>query len=343
MTPATRDANGEPLLEIQGLRTWIETERGVARVVDGVDLVLRAGETLGLVGESGSGKSMTALSILALVTRPARIVAGRVLFRGRDLLALPPRELAAVRGNEIAMVFQEPGTALNPVFTAGEQIAEVLRAHRGLSRQAARGRAVELLASVGIPSPAERSRAYPHQLSGGTRQRVMIAMAMACGPALLIADEPTSALDVTVQAEILELLAALRERSGMALFLISHDLALVSGEADRIAVMYAGRIVEEGPVEAVFERPGHPYTIGLLRSRPDAARAGERVPAIAGSVPSAFDYPSGCRFRTRCPLARARCAEEDPALRPALEAGSGADPAAEQRVACHFLEEARAL
>ena len=328
-------AEREDLLEIRGLCTWFESAAGVARAVDGVDLALRAGETLALVGESGCGKSVTVLSILGLVPAPGRIVAGSVRFRGRDLRTLSPAALRSIRGREIALVFQEPAIALNPVFTVGEQIAETLRLHEGLARAAARGRALEALAEVGIPRPAECFSAYPHELSGGQRQRVLIAIAIACRPALLLADEPTSALDVTVQAGILELLGELQEKRGLAILLVTHDLAVVAEMAARVAVMYAGRVVESADVFALFERPRHPYTILLLRSRASLA-SGARSGAIPGSVPSALALPSGCRFAARCPLARARCLEEEPALVPV----AGGEP---HLAACHFPEEAARL
>jgi oligopeptide/dipeptide ABC transporter ATP-binding protein len=327
-------AHGEEnLLEIRELRTCFQHDGTVARAVDGVSLSIRAGRTLGLVGESGSGKSVTALSILRLIPVPGRIEGGSILFRGRDLLALPEEELRRIRGNEIAMIFQEPMSALNPVFTVGEQIAESVRLHRGLERAAARARAIEMLERVGIPDPAARVDEYPHRLSGGMRQRVLIAMAMACDPALLVADEPTTALDVTVQAQILHLIRELRERSGMGVLLITHDLGVIAENAQEVAVMYAGRIVESAAVEELFARPRHPYTIGLLRSLPELARPGERLAAIPGTVPSASAPPSGCRFHTRCPIARESCAREEPALVP-LEEGSA------HRVACPFVEEA---
>jgi oligopeptide/dipeptide ABC transporter ATP-binding protein len=326
----------ETLLEVRDLRTSFRGEEGVARAVDGVSLSLAAGETLGLVGESGCGKSVTALSIMGLVpSPPGRVEGGEVLLAGRDLLALGPEELRRVRGDEVAMVFQEPMTALNPVFTVGDQIGETVRLHRGLDRRAARRRAIEMLELVRIPDPERRVDAYPHQLSGGMRQRVMIAMAMSCNPSLLIADEPTTALDVTVQAQILELIGDLQAETGMAVLLITHDLGVVAQTADRVAVMYAGKVVEEAAVVDLFERPRHPYTIGLLRSLPDLARTGARLEAIPGTVPSPFRFPSGCRFRTRCPLATERCAETDAVLEPAGGAG--------QRVACHHAEEARSL
>ena len=332
------DTNEGSLLRLEGVRTHFFTDEGVAKAVDGVDYEIRAGETLGLVGESGCGKSVTALSIMRLVPDPpGKTVGGRILFRGRDLLATDEAEMRRIRGNEIAMIFQEPTTALNPVFSVGNQIIETVRLHQGLGKEEARERAIEMLDLVGIPSPEQRVDEYPHQMSGGMRQRVMIAMAMSCDPALLIADEPTTALDVTVQAQILDLIGDLQRRTGMSVLLITHDLGVVAETADHVAVMYAGKVVEYATVEELFGRPRHPYTIGLFRSLPDLARPGERLPTIPGTVPSAFRFPSGCRYRTRCPLARARCAEEEPELEPV----PGADPG--HTAACHFLEEAAAL
>jgi len=325
----------QAVLEVRDLRTSFVADAGPVRAVDGVSFDLFAGRTLGLVGESGCGKSATALSILRLVPPPGR-VAGSVRLRGRELSALDDEAMRAVRGAEIAMVFQEPMSALNPVFTVGWQVAEALLVHRRLGKRDARARAIELLAEVGIADAALRARQYPHQLSGGMRQRVMIAMAMACRPAVLLADEPTTALDVTVQAQILELFGELQRKAGTALLLITHDLAVVAETAERVAVMYAGRIVEEASTVELFERPRHPYTIGLLRSLPERTPRGRPLAAIPGSVPSAFDWPSGCRFRTRCPLARALCAEREPALEPA-----GAEPG--HLAACHFQEEAARL
>ncbi len=273
----------EPLLQIRGLCVDFETREGTFRALDGVELELHSGETLGLVGESGSGKTLTALAVLSLVPAPGRIVGGEILFRGRDLRALGARELAAVRGREIGLVFQEPASALNPVFTVGEQIAEVLRRHEGRSRGRARARALELLREVGLSDVEARARAYPHQLSGGQRQRALIAMAIAAGPGLLLADEPTSALDVTVQAGILELLRELQRERGMALLLVSHDLAIVAECASRVAVMYAGRIVEVAGTVELFEEPRHPYTLELLRARPQALRLPLPRPLSAGA------------------------------------------------------------
>ncbi|HEX4622221.1 MAG TPA: ABC transporter ATP-binding protein [Myxococcaceae bacterium] len=308
----------EPLLEIRELKTQLRSSAGAFTVVDGVSLSIGAGATLGVVGESGSGKSMTALSILRLVPEPAgRIVGGEILFRGRNLLALSEREMRQVRGREISMVFQEPMTSLNPVFTVGEQIAEAIRLHQGLARGPARAKSIDMLTQVGIPSPERRVDAYPHELSGGMRQRVMIAMALACDPALLIADEPTTALDVTIQAQVLDLLRRLQEQRRMAVLLITHDLGVVAESCDEVAVMYAGRIVERAPVRQLFARPAHPYTAGLLRSIPawDAvARSGERLKAIPGTVPNLRSLPAGCRFRDRCDRPIEPCARLDPPL-----------------------------
>ncbi len=303
----------EPLLELRDLHTHFFTDDGVVRAVDGVSYALRAGETLAVVGESGSGKSVTALSILRLVdSPPGRIVSGAVRFRGRDLLALAEPEMRAVRGREIAMIFQEPMTSLNPVHTCGAQVAEVLELHERLPRAGAHARAVELLRIVGIPAPEQRAREYPHQLSGGMRQRVMIAMALACRPAILIADEPTTALDVTVQAQILELIDRLRREFGMAVLLITHDLGVVAGNADRVAVMYAGQVVEQAPVHELFRSPAHPYTAGLLASLPRLGERRERLKMIPGQVPNPARFPAGCRFHPRCPIAQERCRTSEP-------------------------------
>jgi oligopeptide/dipeptide ABC transporter ATP-binding protein len=308
----------EPVLEIRGLVTCFRTRRGTFAAVDGVDLELRAGETLGVVGESGCGKTVTALSILRLLPEPpARIAAGEIRFEGRDLLRLSEEEIRRVRGARIAMVFQEPMTSLNPVFTVGSQIDEALRLHTALDRAARRERTLSLLATVGIPEPARRMRDYPHQLSGGMRQRVMIAMALACEPAVLIADEPTTALDVTIQAQILALLDELKARFRMAVLLITHDLGVIAESAQRVAIFYAGRVVETGPVEAIFRAPRHPYTQGLLLAMPAAhAARGARLHVIPGSVPDPAALPTGCRFRGRCPREIARCATDDPKLVP---------------------------
>jgi peptide/nickel transport system ATP-binding protein len=306
----------EALLRVEHLVTEFATDGGVLRAVDDVSFEIPAGGTIGIVGESGCGKSVTSLSILRLIQRPGKVASGKIVFEGRDLLALSEKEMRAIRGREIAMVFQEPMSSLNPVYTVGEQIAESIILHQKKSKREALARAVELLALVGIPSPAERVSAYPHQLSGGMRQRVMIAMALACDPKLLIADEPTTALDVTIQAQILELLADLRKKTGMAVMLITHDLGLVAEFAEHVVVMYAGRVVESAPVKDLFRKPQHPYTRGLLRSVPsysDNARK-PRLPTIPGVVPDLRKLPPGCRFRDRCDVAIDRCASEEPTL-----------------------------
>ncbi len=300
----------EPLLAVRDLGAWFHTDHGVAKAVDGVSFDVFPGETLGIVGESGCGKTVTALSVLQLLPEPpARIIAGSsIRFGGEELVGAEEARLRALRGNEISMVFQEPMTSLNPVYAVGDQIAEVLRLHRGMNGAGARAEAVRLLDEVGIPDAASRVDDYPHQLSGGMRQRVMIAMALSCEPELLIADEPTTALDVTIQAQILELLAEVKERRGMAVLLITHDLGVVAEVCDRVLVMYAGQIVESGPVEEIFADPRHPYTRGLLDSLPSVS--GRRLEPIPGSVPDATAWPNGCRFRDRCPSAEAQCAQE---------------------------------
>ena len=303
------------LLDIRDLRTTFHSAAGDARAVDGVSLQLEHGRTLGVVGESGCGKTMTALSIMRLVPPPGRIVAGRIELEGRNLLELSEPAMRAVRGAEIAMIFQEPMTSLNPLFTIGDQIAEAIRLHREVGRGAARAQAIEMLRTVEIPEPEQRCAEYPHQLSGGMRQRVMIAMALSCRPRLLIADEPTTALDVTIQAQILDLLADLQRRLGMALLLVTHELGVVAERADEVAIMYAGRVVERGAVADVFRTPLHPYTRGLLRSIPKiGAHRQRRLDAIPGLVPDLARLPSGCRFRDRCELAIAQCALTDPSL-----------------------------
>ena len=302
------------LLEVNDLQTHFPTRAGLVRAVDGVSFHLDRGELLGLVGESGCGKSMTALSVMRLIAPPGRIVKGEILFDGKDLLKLSDPEMRQMRGDDIAMIFQDPMTSLNPVFTVGEQIAEALRLHRKMSRKEARQATVEAMREVAIPDPARRLDDYPHQLSGGMRQRVMIAMALACNPKLLIADEPTTALDVTIQAQILELLDELRKQRELAVLLITHDLGVVAEVADRVAVMYTGRIVEESPVDELFARPKHPYTEGLLRSVPkltseDVIRK-ERLETIEGVVPSPTELPPGCHFAPRCVHRMPRCTEE---------------------------------
>ncbi|HEY7085237.1 MAG TPA: ABC transporter ATP-binding protein [Hyphomicrobiaceae bacterium] len=324
---------GAPLLEIRGLKTHFATDDGMVQAVDGVDLVLDRGETLGVVGESGCGKTVTALSVLKLIAMPpGRIVDGQILWQGRDLVPLRGRELDLIRAKEIAIVFQEPMTSLNPVYTVGEQIAEVLRRHEGLARRAAHAKTVEMLRLVQIPNAERRVNDYPHQFSGGMRQRVMIAMALSCSPKLLIADEPTTALDVTIQAQILELLQDLKSRLGMAVMLITHAMGVVAETAQRVVVMYAGKIVEEAPVRQLFGRPLHPYTRGLIRSMPRIDRAAThktRLEAIGGVVPNLLAPPPGCRFAPRCRFAAAVCREEVPPLRE-IEAG--------HRVACVLAE-----
>ena len=306
-----------PLLEVKGLRTEFRTGGSSFAAVDGISFSLAPGETLGIVGESGCGKSVTSLSIMRLVPNPpGKITAGEIRLEGRNLLDLPEGDMRAVRGDDIAMIFQEPMTSLNPVQTVGEQIVEAVQLHRPLNAANARARALEMLRLVRIPSPETRLDEYPHQLSGGMRQRVMIAMALACDPKLLIADEPTTALDVTIQAQILDLLRDLRERTGAAIMLITHDLGVVAEIAHRVIVMYAGRIVEEAPVALLFADPQHPYTLGLLGSIPRLGSDGdERLTAIEGVVPNPYALPPGCRFSPRCPLADTRCQAEAPALR----------------------------
>ena len=310
---------GERLLEIRGLQTEFVTDDGVVRAVDGVDLAIDRGETVGVVGESGCGKTVTALSVLKLIPMPpGRIAGGQILWRGRDLVSLRPQDMHRIRSKEIAIIFQEPMTSLNPVYTIGDQISEVIRLHEGLGRRAALERAVDMLRLVHIPNPDRRVRDYPHQFSGGMRQRVIIAMALSCSPALLIADEPTTALDVTIQAQILELLAEIKSRLGMAIMLITHAMGVVAETAQRVAVMYAGKVVEEAPVEQLFAQPSHPYTQGLIRSIPRidaAATRRRRLESIAGMVPSPLDPLPGCRFAPRCPFARADCIEAVPPLR----------------------------
>jgi peptide/nickel transport system ATP-binding protein len=307
------------LLEIQGLKTHFKTDAGWLHAVDGVDIAIDAGETVCVVGESGCGKSVTAKTVMKLIDMPpGKIVAGRVLWRGRDLVPLPADEMRKVRAKEIAIIFQEPMTSLNPVYTVGEQIAESVRLHEGLSRRAAMERAVEMLELVRIPTPERRVRDYPHQFSGGMRQRVMIAIALACSPKLLIADEPTTALDVTIQAQILDLINELKSRLGMAVMLITHAMGVVAETAQRVVVMYAGKVVEEAPVLELFGNPRHPYTQGLIRSIPRidmAATHKVRLEAIAGTVPTLVDPPEGCRFAPRCRFAVAECRAATPPLR----------------------------
>ena len=298
----------DPLLRIEDLRTHFRTDDALVRAVDGVSYDVRAGETLAVVGESGSGKSVTALSILRLIpTPPGRIVGGRILFKGRDLLTVEEAEMRRIRGKDISMIFQEPMTSLNPVFTCGEQIIETLMLHERINRRAAHQRAIEMLQLVGIPAAEQRVDEYPHQMSGGMRQRVMIAMALACKPAILIADEPTTALDVTIQAQILELLKRLQREFGMAVILITHDLGVVAESADRVAVMYAGQVVEYCDVRSAFRQPLHPYTAGLQASLPKLGVVQDRLRVIPGNVPNPTNFPRGCRFHPRCPVAVQGC------------------------------------
>jgi len=304
-----------PLLAVEDLRVAFEGDRGlVTQAVAGVSFALSRGRTLGIVGESGCGKSVTALAIMRLLPKPSARVSGAVLFEGRELQQLPERRMQDLRGNRLAMIFQEPMTSLNPSFTVGDQIGEVLQRHRGLTASAARRAAIAMLERVRIPSPQVRVDEYPHKLSGGMRQRVMIAMALACAPALLIADEPTTALDVTIQAQILDLLAKLREETGTAVILITHDLGVVAETCDEVAVMYAGEIVELAPAQDLFAAPQHPYTVGLLGSIPLLNAARERLTTISGSVPALSGAFVGCRFAGRCPFAEARCRAEPPPL-----------------------------
>ena len=301
------------LLRVEDLKTYFYTDTAVIKAVDGVSFEVNAGETLAVVGESGSGKSVTALSILKLVASPpGRIVGGRVLFKGRDLVGLSNTEMRAIRGKEISMIFQEPMTALNPVYTCGEQIMETLVLHEHMTRRDAKVRAIELLDRVGIPAAKQRVDEYPHQMSGGMRQRVMIAMALACKPAVVIADEPTTALDVTIQAQILELLSELQRELGMAVILITHDLGVVAETADRVAVMYAGQVVEYSNVRETFTAPLHPYTAGLQASLPKLGEIVDRLRVIPGTVPNPARFPVGCRFHPRCPVMIDKCLEHPP-------------------------------
>ncbi len=314
----------QPFLEVKNLKTYFYTEDGVVKAVDGVDFVVYPGEVMGLVGESGCGKSVTSLSIMRLISPPGRVVEGEIFMEGKDLLKMSESDMIQVRGNRISMIFQQPQTALNPVFKVGDQIAEVLTIHQSMSKEAARTRAVELLKMVGIPEPERRAEAYPHELSGGMAQRVMIAMALACVPSLLIADEPTTALDVTIQAQILDLMRNLRENIGTAIILITHDLGVVAEMCERVAVMYAGRVCEQADVQSLFDQPLHPYTQGLIGSIPILGKLKDRLEVIPGSVPNLVNLPPGCRFAPRC---RARmehnleiCTRLEPDL---IEAASG--------------------
>lgn len=308
----------KPLLEVKNLKTYFYTEDGVVRAVDGVDFEVYPGEVLGIVGESGCGKSVTSLSIMRLIGIPGKIVEGEIVFDGKDLVKATEEEMMQVRGNRISMIFQQPQSALNPVFRAGDQISEVLNIHQDFGREAGRERAVELLKLVGIPEPERRADAFPHELSGGMSQRVMIAMALACVPDLLIADEPTTALDVTIQAQILDLMRDMKTQLGSAMMLITHDLGVIAEMANRVVVMYAGEIVEQSPVASLFDKPLHPYTQGLIGSIPVLGEIRDRLDVIPGSVPNLINLPQGCRFAPRC---RARvennltvCTDQHPAL-----------------------------
>ena len=313
------------LLEVTDLRVHLFTNHGVVRAVDGVSFSLQAGGSLGIVGESGCGKTMTALALMRLIPEPpARIVSGSIRFDGEDVVTMTPERLRALRGNQIAMIYQDPMTSLNPVFTVGEQIAEAVRLHRRDGRNAARARAVDVLRLVGIPDPARVAQAYPHQLSGGMRQRAVIGMALACDPKLLVADEPTTALDVTIQAQILELLRRLQGELGTGIILIAHDLGVIADLVDDVVVMYAGKLVEHAPVRRLFAEPRHPYTRGLLRSVPSLETKEHRLLTIDGTVPPAHAMPNGCRFNPRCALVRDICHEQEP---PLMDAGGGSQAA----------------
>lgn len=306
----------ETILEVRDLRTSFFTENFEVKAVDGVSFSVPKGKTLGVVGESGSGKSITSLSILRLIQNPGKVVGGQVLFKGTDLLEKSDSEMRKIRGNEISMIFQEPMTSLNPVYTVGQQIGESFQIHKKLNKKQSIERSIEMLKLVGIPSPEQRVHQYPHELSGGMRQRVMIAMALACDPELLIADEPTTALDVTIQAQILELMKDLQNRLGMSIIMITHDLGVVAETCDYVAVMYCGKVVEFASVEELFRNPRHPYTVGLLNSLPrhDIDLEGEELSVIKGSVPSPTDMPTGCRFAPRCPFSSDICVERNPDL-----------------------------
>jgi oligopeptide/dipeptide ABC transporter ATP-binding protein len=314
--------NNQPLLEVQNLKTYFFTEDGVVKAVDGVDFTVNPGEVLGLVGESGCGKSVTSLSIMRLIGIPGKVVEGQIFFEGRNLLQLSESEMTDMRGNRISMIFQQPQSSLNPVFKVGDQVAEVLQIHQNMGREESWERAVDLLRLVGIPDPDSKAHAFPHEMSGGQAQRVMIAMALALNPQLLIADEPTTALDVTIQAQIIDLMRDLRTRMGTSVILITHDLGVIAELADRVAIMYAGRIVEQSEINAIFDKPLHPYTQGLIASIPVLGKIKDRLDVIPGSVPNLIDLPEGCKFAPRC---RARveygltvCTEIEPDLIPIL-------------------------
>jgi oligopeptide/dipeptide ABC transporter ATP-binding protein len=308
--------NGEPLLDIVDLKTYFHTDEGTVKSVDGVSYDARAGETVGVVGESGCGKSVTALSIMRLIpVPPGHIAGGRIVFEGEDLVQATESRMRQIRGGSIGMIFQEPMTSLNPVFTVGNQVEEAVRLHLGLGARDSRERAIEMLSKVGIPSPEQRVDEYPHQMSGGMRQRVMIAMALSCNPKLLIADEPTTALDVTIQAQILDLMRELQQDLGMGVLLITHDLGVIAEMAHRVVVMYASKIVEKADAVELFGNPRHPYTRGLFRSIPSVTGRQLRLETIEGTVPNPLEFPTGCKFHNRCPLAEEHCASSEPALR----------------------------
>ena len=304
----------EYLLKVRGLKTYFDTEDGLVKAVDGIDFAVKPGEVLGIVGESGCGKSVTSMSVMRLIQTPGEIVEGEIIFNDEDLLDLPEEEMRNIRGNRIAMIFQQPTTALNPVFTVGQQIKEALKLHKGLSDSEADQRCEQLLVMVGIPDPRRRMSNYPHEMSGGMCQRVMIAMGLACDPELLIADEPTTALDVTIQAQILDLMRDLKDKINTAIIMITHDLGVVAEMADTLIVMYAGKVVESASVKALFEDPKHPYTQGLIASIPVLGVIKDELATIPGSVPSLVNLPPGCRFANRCPYRMERCDQEEPPL-----------------------------
>ena len=302
------------LLQVKDLRTYFHTEDGIVKAVDGVTFDVYAGETLGIVGESGCGKSVTSLSVMRLLDEKGEIAGGKIIFEGRDVMAIPESQMMKIRGNDMAMIFQEPMTALNPVFTIGFQIMEAILLHQDVNKEQARKMAIDMLRKVGIPEPEKRVDEYPHELSGGMRQRAMIAMALSCNPKLLFADEPTTALDVTIQAQILELMKSLQEQYGMALVMITHDLGVIAEMAQRVVVMYAGKVVEYAEVLTLFKKPRHPYTWGLMNAIPKLDEDKEVLYNIPGVVPDPLDFPDGCRFNTRCPLATDKCRKEEPPL-----------------------------
>ncbi len=306
--------DGEPLLDVRGLHTHFDTEDGVVRAINGVSFKIMPGQVMGLVGESGSGKSVTSLSIMGLLGSSGNVVDGEIVFNGRNLVELPESEMVKLRGDEISMIFQQPASCLNPVFRIGDQIAEAIIIHQDLNKQEAWLQAVDMLRKVGIPDAEKRARAFPHEISGGQAQRVMIAMALSCLPQLLIADEPTTALDVTIQAQILDLMRDLRNDTGTAILLITHDMGVVAEICDSVAVMYAGQVVEYADVETLFEKPLHPYTEGLLAAIPVLGSVQETLAVIPGSVPNLLNLPPGCKFAPRCPYARSICAEQEPDL-----------------------------